>query len=158
VSETFATAWRRRKEVPVTRMDLPWLIVTARQLMANQARSRHNRADVVKRLGHQLGRVVASQSEPLDEERVTARNAFDKLSREDQEILAHFGWDGLSVPEIARALDLSTNAVSGRLHRARTRFSVVLRDEGLAVDRTEEEDAGHQTPALHACKGGHHAD
>ena len=62
--------------------------------------------------------------------------ALDALRPEDAELLRLWAWEQLTPGEIATVLDITANAASIRLHRARER----LRDELRKV----EEPAGHE--------------
>ena len=52
--------------------------------------------------------------------------ALARLSSSDQELLRLVAWEELTHAEIAHVLDISVNAVTIRLHRARQRFEQSL--------------------------------
>lgn len=134
VAETFAVAWRRIDAVPTGSATLPWLLVTARHCLANERRRQHRGVALAQQLAGQLERVGVDRMRPVDEDAMVALRAFTDLSDEDRELLRLYGWDGLSVADIATVLEITTNAARVRLHRARTRFSQRLADEGLPCD------------------------
>jgi RNA polymerase sigma-70 factor (ECF subfamily) len=121
-AETFAIAWRRVEDLP--RYPLPWLLQTARRVLANQRRSGKRRA------AH--GTVVAIDSltdadpAPGVADRVADQDAlarsFAALRPADREILALVLWDGLTPKEAAQVVGCGTPAFSLRLHRARRRL------------------------------------
>jgi RNA polymerase sigma-70 factor (ECF subfamily) len=114
-AETFATAWRRRADVPVDA--LPWLYGVARRVLANQRRGLLRWS----RLRERLTRTQDSAGLPTDGGPAT--RALHRLRPDDQEVLRLIAWEGLSHAEIAITLEVSVNAVAIRLHRARGRFA-----------------------------------
>lgn len=130
-AEAFAIAWRRVEDLP--RYPLPWLLQTARRVLANQRRSGRRRA------AH--GTVVSIDSltdvddrAPALAERVADQDAlarsFAALRPADREVLALVHWDGLSPKEAAEVVGCGTPAFSLRLHRARRRLMKELEANG----------------------------
>src|SRR5215831_12749763 len=68
VAETFTTAWRRLEDVPADAA--PWLLATARRVLANQRRAARRREALSERLTAQVPGVVLH--EPDDPEAVLA--------------------------------------------------------------------------------------
>jgi DNA-directed RNA polymerase specialized sigma24 family protein len=138
VSETFAVAWRRVDRLPEPEDALPWLLATARRVLANQHRGRGR----FLRLGLRLG----AQPRELPSVHGVATPALEALSRmrsEDQELLKLLVWDGLTQGEAGEVLGISANAVGIRLSRARKRFAIELtRVKGLESNRTSSEAEG----------------
>src|SRR4051794_33419847 len=56
VAETFTTAWRRLDDVPAD--PLPWLLATARRVLANQRRAIRRREALGEKLAAQVPGVV----------------------------------------------------------------------------------------------------
>lgn len=145
VAETFAVAWRRVDRLPEPEAALPWLLATARRVLANQHRAAGRRL----RLGLRLG--AQPQDAPaIHGVETPALEALARMRPEDQELLRLLVWDGLSQAEAGGALGISANAVGIRLHRARGRFAEELaRVKGLALDRTssgvEGRKPGHRS-------------
>jgi RNA polymerase sigma-70 factor (ECF subfamily) len=130
-AETFAIAWRRVDDLP--RYPLPWLLQTARRVLANQRRSGKRRA------AH--GTVVSIDSladvddrAPGLADRVADQDAlarsFAALRPADREVLALVLWDGLTPKEAAEVVGCGTPAFSLRLHRARRRLMKELEAYG----------------------------
>jgi len=141
VAEVFAVAWRRREVVPSDA--LPWLYRTARNLIGNRYRSETR----LRALQEKLQSVPAEQGrDPADStmSRVRLFDAFAALSDDDQELLLLVAWEGLTVQDIARVLDLSPGATSVRLHRARSKFETALGTEtahqSMPIDITRGSD------------------
>ena len=122
-AEVFVVAWRRLGEVPAE--PLPWLIGTARLVLANQRRARQRTDRLQLRLLAQRPPSLAA----LEEGNYLRRrwsSALALLSPADQEVLALVGWDELSAREVAASLRCSVPAFTMRLHRARRRLSAAL--------------------------------
>jgi DNA-directed RNA polymerase specialized sigma24 family protein len=62
VSETFLTAWRRRADLP--RDELPWLLATARLVLAKHVRSQRRR-DALARVFAERALAVPSRRQPI---------------------------------------------------------------------------------------------
>ncbi|MGO1050634.1 RNA polymerase sigma factor [Crossiella sp. CA198] len=124
VDEAFLVAWRKRAQLPVDA--LPWLLVTARNTLANQQRSRQ-RQDV---LAAEVARCAAAQHTAAAEtavvERMTVLMALAELTPRERDALMLTAWDGLSAREAARVAGCSAVAFGVRLHRARRRFADAL--------------------------------
>jgi RNA polymerase sigma factor (sigma-70 family) len=121
VAETFLTAWRRRGDVPDDA--LPWLLVTARNLLANHRR-RLARGEAT-RLELQARHRVAAHQSSVDEfviDREEMLRALASLRPKDQEALLLIAWDGLTPQVAARVAGCSQSAFEVRLHRARRRL------------------------------------
>jgi RNA polymerase sigma-70 factor (ECF subfamily) len=136
-AHVFATAWRRRHDLPAGDEARLWLFGIARRAVANQRRSDARR----DRLGRRLAAVrdAPDVGEP-DLEVSALRAALRELSDDDRTVVMMRCWDGLGVGEIASLLGCSPNAVSIRLHRARRRIAARLAAKDPAVD-------GHVTTA-----------
>jgi RNA polymerase sigma factor (sigma-70 family) len=141
VAETFAVAWRRVDRLPEADVALPWLLATARRILANQHRGAGRRFRLSLRLGAQ------PQDVPLVHAVETpALEALARMRHEDQELLRLLVWDGLSQAEAGEVLGISANAVGIRLSRTRKRFAEQLRlVKGSGLDRTSSEAEG-RTP------------
>ena len=132
VAETFATAWRRREDMPADPLEVrPWLFGIARRCLANAGR-RNARAG---RLGHRLAAALADAPLPdpatLHELRADSRQvreALDRLSAEDRELVTLIAWEGLTPAQAADALGVTPGTARVRLHRARTRLRAALSD------------------------------
>lgn len=138
VAETFAVAWRRVDRLPEPDAALPWLLATARRVLANQHRGKGRRL----RLGLRLS--AQPQAVPLIHGVATpALEALARMRPDDQELLRLLVWDGLSQAEAGEALGISANAVGIRLSRARKRFGEELaKVKGLDPSRTSSDAEG----------------
>lgn len=125
VSETFLVAWRRRTELPGE--PLPWLLVTARHLIANQRRSGRRADQLWLAAVRELWQVP--QPAAPDEaviERDDYLRALEACSRPEREALLLVAWDGLTPTQAAAVAGCSVRAFTVRLSRARTRMQQAL--------------------------------
>ena len=130
VADVMLVVWRRLDEIPAD-LALPWCYGVARRCLANHART-GNRA---QRLVNRLARERQPEAPPLVGDPALGR-ALAALPAADQEVVRLWAWEGLAPREIAAALGTTPNAVSIRLHRARSK---------LAADaRKGSPRAGHQ--------------
>lgn len=125
-AETFLVAWRRRSDIPVDR-PFPWLLRVARNVLANEARSRRRQGRLWGRLrgGREVEEQVADVATGLTEAGRIG-TALRRLSARDREALQLVGWDDLDPKDAAIVAGCSVKAFSVRLHRARLRLSARL--------------------------------
>lgn len=140
-SETFLIAWRRFDAVPEE--PLPWLLGTARRVLANQRRSLRRRSPNGPSASVDPGDVP--QPGPLPLERIAEKEAFAAafaaLGDRDREVLSLIAWDGLEVGEAARVMGCTAPVFSVRLHRARRRLLKELGASGHSLG-----EAGKRSP------------
>ena len=121
VAEVFLTAWRRLHEVPDGDSALMWLYGAAHHVVGNQWRG----AARYRRLKARIRTVGGQPAFPADETILDddacriVHDAIAGLGRTDVEVLLLTAWEQLSIAEIAVVLDITPNAVTQRLHRAR---------------------------------------
>ena len=122
VSDTFEVAWRKRKQCPEG-AELAWLYRIAALEVGNYRRKASNRT-----------RIFASLAEPLDSPSaesiaiadLTLSRAWVKLTVLEQRVLSLAAFEGLGPKELATAMDVSINAATIRLHRAREKLRRLL--------------------------------
>jgi RNA polymerase sigma-70 factor (ECF subfamily) len=144
--------WRslRRKGLPLDRADdvtqnvflvalerLPRIIAGCERafLYATAARVVHGIRRRARREVLGADFELDSSPDPSPEEFVhqkRARELFDALLQsiewQSRAVFIHFEVDGLTIPEIAESLDISRDAATCRLRRARKQFRALLRD------------------------------
>jgi RNA polymerase sigma-70 factor, ECF subfamily len=123
LSDTLLVCWRRLDDVPDNA--LPWVYGVARKCLANAQRGERRRQRLVARIS-----VVA----PPDQTTATPEARDDELLEalaalrpEDAELLRLWAWERLTPAEIATVLQITSNAASIRLHRAREKLREELR-------------------------------
>jgi RNA polymerase sigma-70 factor (ECF subfamily) len=121
LSKTFEIAWRRLEDIPpeATR---GWLLAVARNCARNELRGTRRRRRHLDALA-----VVAQPSQheppPISAQTLEAfRDAFNRLSPADREVLLLAEWDGLTGADLGAALGISKSTAAVRLHRARARL------------------------------------
>ncbi|SNR39781.1 RNA polymerase sigma factor [Blastococcus mobilis] len=143
VAETFATAWRRRTDMPADPQEArPWLFGIARLCLANAARSTHRASRLGERLADSFAGAAIPDPSAIHEHRTEQQRvseAVGQLSPEDQELVSLIAWEGLTPAQAATALGLSPGTARVRLHRARTR----LRAELSTLTHVQEADRDH---------------
>lgn len=111
---------------------LPWLYGIALNVLRGHFRQRQPSPGVTSDFGMDWDAV----DDRLDAwaERGRLRAVLAALSDSDRELLLLVGWEGLSQPEAATALGISSGAARVRLHRARKRALKALDDLGPGTD------------------------
>jgi RNA polymerase sigma-70 factor (ECF subfamily) len=140
VAETLTVVWRRLDEVPVAAA-VAWTFGVARRVLANQRRSTGRRLRLVERVRHSH---EVSPAHDVDDTDLV--EALDRLTSDDREILHLWAWEQLPPREIAVVLDITANAASLRLHRARGRLAEAMGRQDLAPTGHGE---GGSTPSPH---------
>ncbi|WP_157009027.1 RNA polymerase sigma factor [Agromyces laixinhei] len=118
-AEVFATAWRRRADVPRETV-LPWLYRTAGFTLAN-ARRKHVDlpVDEVPESGSVRIEHDPEHSALFDAE---LRGALESVGERDRRILMLHAWEGLDGQELAEVLGISRSGADAALSRARKRL------------------------------------
>jgi RNA polymerase sigma-70 factor (ECF subfamily) len=122
-AEAFAVAWRRLGAVPGEAR--PWLIGTARRLLANRRRGERRAAALARRLLAQAPVVAPDPADLVGGDR-GLQDAFAALPARDREVIALVAWDGLTPREVAAVLGIPAPMASSRIHRARARLRRAL--------------------------------
>jgi RNA polymerase sigma factor (sigma-70 family) len=135
LAETFATAWRRRDQLPDPA--LPWLFGITHRVIANRRRAAKRRLRLLRRLA---GTRVDPGRDPADVlvERSEIGRAFAQLSDSQREVLRLVAWEGLSAADAATALGCSPAAFRVRLHRARVELAKHLGQAGHEGDEAPD--------------------
>lgn len=123
VADVFLVAWRRVDEPPEE--PLPWLLVVARNTLANRRRSATRRGQLERRLADVAGlgsTASTSAAEDLAVDRATMLTALAELTDVEREAVLLVAWDGLVPADAARVAGCSRDAFDARLHRARRRL------------------------------------
>lgn len=133
VSETFATAFRRREHYDGRTEFSAWLWGIASKLIARHHRQETRmyrafartgvdpaEADVAERAGN---RAHAAALAPL------LASALASLSAQDRNALLLLAWGEMSYSEIATTLELPVGTVKAKIHRARVKLRTTLPKE-----------------------------
>ncbi len=125
VADTFLVAWRRWSELPAE--PLPWLLVVARNTLANHRRGllrQHRLAGSLARVEELAGPAASADQAVL--ERDALLRGLAQLTDAEREALLLVAWDGLRNADAAEVAGCSQRAFEVRLSRARARLTRVL--------------------------------
>jgi RNA polymerase sigma-70 factor (ECF subfamily) len=122
LADTLLVCWRRLDDVPED--PLPWAYGVARNCLANALRSGRRQERVA-------AKVAAVDPPPevvpaTDDGDADLAAALATLSETDAELLRLWAWEQLTAAEIAEALEITPNAASVRLHRAKEKLREAL--------------------------------
>jgi RNA polymerase sigma-70 factor (ECF subfamily) len=131
-AETFAIAWRRFDAAPGAQ-PLPWLLVIARNVLANRRRAAQRAGEKEDRAARESLTATTDPAERHAEHDAVVR-AFAKLSESDREALRLVAWDGLTAAAAGRVTGISRMAFSQRFGRARRRLRRALNDLEIESD------------------------
>ncbi len=135
LAETLLVCWRRVADLPDP--PLPWAYAVAANCLRNAERAARRQRRVaakVAALDPPANRVPEPEGDPA----LTA--ALARMRPDDAELLRLWAWEQLTPAEIATVLDVTSNAASIRLHRARERLRAELRKvEGSSGQRESRE-------------------
>lgn len=118
LGETLLVCWRRVEDLPDE--PLPWAYGVARNCLRNAERSARRQQRAAARLAAE-----PDDGDPPDD--VALHEALTALHPDDAELLRLWAWEQLTPSEIAIVLDITSNAASIRLHRARGKLRERLR-------------------------------
>ncbi len=118
----FEVAWQKRDSVALGQ-ELPWLYKIASFQVSN---FRRRQSSALKFLTLTLSPDNAPSAESLAVFDADLAAGWAKLSASDRALLALVAFDGLGVGEAARALSISANAASAKLHRASAKLAKYL--------------------------------
>jgi RNA polymerase sigma-70 factor (ECF subfamily) len=128
VSETFAVAWRRLRDVPEPA--LPWLLGVARNVLRERYREQARHAAFTSEFAGEPQARGAFEGDVAEHvaERLAILRAMAALPDGDREILILVAWQGLSPKDAAKVVGCSATALRVRLHRARKRLLQAVED------------------------------
>jgi RNA polymerase sigma-70 factor (ECF subfamily) len=132
LADTLLVCWRRLDDIPDD--PLPWAYGVARNCLANALRSGRRQERLAAKLAAVDPPPLATPG-PYESDADLAE-ALAALPETDVELLRLWAWEQLTPGEIAEVLEITANAASVRLHRARERLRAELGKSGT--------DAGHE--------------
>jgi RNA polymerase sigma-70 factor (ECF subfamily) len=140
LADTLLVCWRRLDDVPEDAA-LAWAYGVARNCLANAERSARRQGRVAAKVAS-VDPPVATVPGPGHGEAADERlhEALAELTDTEAELVRLWAWEQLTPAEIAGVLDLTPNAVSIRLHRAREKLKARLRKDqaGSGHEETKE--------------------
>lgn len=139
LADTLLVVWRRLDDVPDD--PLPWAYGVARRCLANQRRGNERGLRLVGKVAAQPAVHAVDPQEHVERQDPELHAALGTLSPAEAEIVRLWAWERLEPREIAAVLELSPNAVSVALSRARRKLARQL--EGSEHGRQDRPGAGH---------------
>lgn len=130
VQDAILAAWQSMETLRQVRYFKTWLvrILINKCYRIGSLRSKHSHS--------QLEEALDCSEQPDWDQTLDVRSTLGNLKEEDRLILGLHYYDGLSVREIARALEVSEDCVKQRLYRGRKRFQTAyLKREELCHDK-----------------------
>jgi RNA polymerase sigma-70 factor, ECF subfamily len=138
LAETLLVCWRRFDDLPAE--PLPWAYGVARNCLANATRGVRRQERLAARVATVDPPAPTTAGPGEDDGGPDLVEALDALREEDAELLRLWAWEQLTPAEIAAVLDVTPNAVSIRLHRAREKLREELRKTGAAAGHEESNE------------------
>ena len=145
VAEVYATAWRRRTDLPAAGLRRAWLFGVARNLVLAEQR-RWGREQLAAELA---ARLPGPEGATLDDDLAAdVAAALERLRPDDRELVQLVEWEGLSPAEVAIVLGVRPGTVRVRLHRARRLLAsdpdlrAAVEARGRPVDAVEHHGPG----------------
>ena len=121
LAETLMVCWRRYDELPPD--PLPFAYGVARLCLANAERGARRQ----RRLAGRIASLDPPREAPAPVGDDRLAEAMARLTPGDAELLRLWAWEQLTAGEIATVLDITANAASIRLHRAKEKLRAQLR-------------------------------
>jgi RNA polymerase sigma-70 factor (ECF subfamily) len=142
LGETLLVCWRRLDDVPADAA-LPWAYGVARNCLANAQRSARRQGRLAARVAT-VDPPAETSPGPGDGEGHQGddrlHEVLARLSDTEAELVRLWAWEQLTPAEIASVLDLTPNAVSIRLHRAREKLKELLRKDRPGAGHEESKE------------------
>lgn len=128
-SAVFVTAWRRLDDIGPD--PLPWLLVTARNILSEGRRGQRRRADREHQHANDraLSRPPTADVAQQVADVIVVRDALAQLSERDRELATLLAWDDLTLVQAAQVLGVTPEAARTRWKRLRTRLAATLADQ-----------------------------
>jgi RNA polymerase sigma-70 factor, ECF subfamily len=136
LADTLLVCWRRYDELPAE--PLPFAYGVARLCLANAERGARRQ----RRVAGKIATLDPPREapDPVGDDRLA--EAMDALSPDDADLLRLWAWEQLAAGEIATVLDITPNAASIRLHRAKEKLRTELRKIDAAAGHEETKGGG----------------
>ena len=142
LGELLLTAWKLRRRLPSDPTEgRMWLFAAAHNVLRDSRRAMARRSAAVDRLANDMRTLTPPA---WDDTAIEVRDALDRLSDEDAELIRLTYWDGLASHEAAAVLGINPSTARSRLARARQQ----LRDALEEADCEEKGPVGVRTASV----------
>lgn len=139
VADALLVMWRRLDDVPAGG-ELPWCYAVTRGCLANVQRSSRRQARLAERVARLDPPTEDQVQQPSPDPELD--RALQELRPDERELLRLWAWEDLRPQEIAVVLGITPNAVSIRLHRAKSHLADALSRD--AAGPTASADTGRR--------------
>ena len=142
LNDSLLVIWRRVDDIPLDD-PLPWSYGVAKRCLANHRRGLQRRLRLVGRMIDRApGDAVQTRSPNSDFDHPHLDVALRELDESDRELVRLWAWEQLEPREIAVVLDMTPNAVSLRLTRAKKKIVSSMERQNRAAGG--QEGSGHE--------------
>jgi RNA polymerase sigma-70 factor, ECF subfamily len=124
-SAIFEIAWAKKSQAKEG-FELAWLYKIAGFVVSNHRRKQKTAASLIQQLMREDSSPSAEEIAIVD---VSLAEAWKKLTSAERQVIALTAFESLTVPEAALALEISNNALSIRLSRARAKLARILSED-----------------------------
>jgi RNA polymerase sigma-70 factor (ECF subfamily) len=130
VGEVFLTLWRRADDLPANDAEARmWLYGIARFTLSTHRRTGIRRSALTAELRDELAAATRNCSDDdNNESRQAVREALDELPTRQREIMFLVHWDGFTLIEVAKILNLKSATIRSRHARAGAHLRKALGD------------------------------
>lgn len=133
LNDTLLVLWRKETALPDNDTEARmWVYGVARRVLSTHRRTERRRSTLHAKLRSELAGSMGHTRHPGTESQ-TVHSALDALDILDQEIIRLVYWDGFSLAETSRLLDLPEGTVRSRHHRARTSLKQHLSNAAVTI-------------------------
>ncbi len=142
LNDSLLVIWRRLDHVPLNDA-LPWSYGVAKRCLANHRRGGQRRLRLVGRVIDRTPRDSFVSGAPVAEfDHPQLETALHELDESERELVRLWAWEQLEPREIAVVLDMTPNAVSLRLTRAKKKIASSMERQNVAA--AGQEGLGHR--------------
>lgn len=135
VSETMLAGWRRIRDLPTDKRESRmWLFGVARNVLTNYQRGKRRSDALAERLRLELAVGQVSQDDLSVDDRTEIRVAVAQLAPKLHEVIALVHWEGFTLSEAAKIMNVPASTVRGRYSTARSALRDLLADAQTLAD------------------------
>ena len=131
--ETFATACDKIRSLKSKEKFASWLASICRNISRQTLRSRKKKPTAIEN----ISAAASSRRDGDNQSQTIIRQALENLKEKERELIVMRYFDNLPYERIASVMDISTQAVHGRLIRTKRKIAKYLKRNGVTGDNYE---------------------